>query len=205
MKSIFSIIFILISSFSFADGGGRYTSKCIIHEMDATNNLFYNSVDGYVFFTNKKEKKDSFNVTTNIAIYDIESQKTKYLFPDTMNEKVVRFYFESHFDEIAQKMIFNLEDNDYRLDRIVGNNNLKDKIPSNQLIIVTYSHVSEKYTLWTADKLGEDLLKLHEFLEIDDYYIDVQNRVVRFVNQKGNEIITTDIKYDEMVGRSFKK
>ena len=91
-------------------------------------------------------------------------------------------------------MIFNRSENDYQVN-IIGNFNLNSRPPSDKIFIVTYSFTSEKYSLWTAHKTGKDLTRVHEFSMDTQYYFDVKNSMIRFVNQVGQKIETKDIKY----------
>ena len=196
MKYFITLAFLFLSTVAFSDGGGGGSNHCTINDMDITHNLFYNSVDGELTVMNKKGKPEKYAVTTNISIYDIKTAKTTYLFSDSLKEGIVGFYFESHYDALNKKMVFNHNDpSDDQYFDIIGNFNMESRQPSDKLFIITFSIQSDMYYLWTADKTGGGLTRVHEFSAITDYYFDVRNMVVRFVKQVGKKIEIKDIKY----------
>lgn len=196
MKIKYIFLLLLCSSFTLVDGDGGGSNHCTINDMEITHNLFYCSVDGELTIMNKKGKPEKYDITSNISIYDIKTAKTTYLFSDSLKEGIAEFYFESHYDVLTKKMAFNHNDpDDYRYFDIVGNFNLETRPPSDKLFIITYSIEGGMYCLWTADKRGTGLTRIHSFTSNTDYYFDVKNMMIRFVKQVGKKIETKDIKY----------
>jgi hypothetical protein len=196
MKTKLTLIFVLISSIIFADGGDGYGTKCYVHDIEITYNLFYYSVDGQLKTINNKGKEEKYDITSNIAIYNINTKKISYLFSDTLQERIYEFYFESHYDSINRQILFNRNDNrQYQMDNIVGNFGILNRLPSEKLFIITYSYISNKYSLWTAHKMGTDLTKVYEFSKDANYYFDVKNKVIRFARQVDKKVEIIEFKY----------
>jgi hypothetical protein len=123
-------------------------------------------------------------------------RKTKYLFPDTLNEKNCEFYFESHYNPLLKKIFFNRNNGDnYSMYNTIGNINLEERSCNNNLIITTYSYETQKYSLWIAHKNGTNLKRVREFSEEQLYLIDVKNQMVRFLRQIGSKIEMEDFAY----------
>lgn len=195
MKIKLTFILLMISAIAFADSGGGYGTKCNVNDIEINYNLFYTSVDGDLSVINKKGKEEKYYVTSNISIYDINTGKISYLFSDTLNEKICEFYFESYYDSLNKQIVFNQSNNDYPMNNIIGNFNLKNRLPGDKIFIITYSYKSDKYSLWTAHKNGTQLTRVYEFSKEVNYFFDVKNMVIRFIRQAGKKIEIKDHKY----------
>jgi hypothetical protein len=196
MKANSIFVFLLISSFAWADGGTDNGSKCYVHDLEPSYNLFYSSVDGFLTVYNRKGKPEEYDITSNISIYDINTGKITYLFSDTLKERIEEFYFESYFDSSAKEMRFNLDADRYdEMNNSVGNSNLKGRAPSDRMFIVTASPFTHKRSLWMAHKNGTELTRVYEYSDDSSFYIDVKNKVIRFVKQVDQKIEVKDIKY----------
>jgi hypothetical protein len=196
MKTITTLLLLFISIVSYADGGNGYGTKCNVHDLEPSLNLFYTSLDGQLNYTNSKGKEKTREITANIAIYNIANKKTKYLFSDTLNEKICEFYFETHYDSSLKKIYFNRNNGDYyAMNNIIGNVNLEKRLCSNNLLIITYSYKTQKYSLWISHKNGDNLRRVKVFSDEHNRFFDVKNQTIRFVRQVGIKIEIEDIKY----------
>jgi hypothetical protein len=164
--------------------------------MDITHNLFYHSVDGELITINSKGKEQKYKVTNDISIYDIITAKSVKLFSDTLKEAIRDFYFESHYQASSGRMLYNQHsDGSSEWNKIIGNINIKERKPADKIFILTYSYTTDKFTMWSADKKGTGLKRIHQFSDDTDYYFDVKNLCIRFVKQVGKQIEILDIKY----------
>ncbi|MDH5597546.1 MAG: hypothetical protein OEY34_00390 [Cyclobacteriaceae bacterium] len=192
MKKIFILPFLMFSflSFTFIDGGGG-SIKCYIRDYNPANDLFYISIDKTITIQNDKNKEKSYDITSNIAIYDTNKESTTYLFDDSFDETISNFFYESYYDTEQKKLICN---RDYRF-KLLGNENLLIDTISDQLIIETYSFKSGMYSLWTAHKEGGHLKREIQFTTETEYYIDVKNKVIRILKQTEPKIDFVNIPY----------
>jgi len=196
MKSKLTFLFILFSYLLYADGGDGYGTKCNVNDMEINYNLFYSSINGELKVINNKGKEKVYEITSNIAVYNIESKQIKYIFPDTLNERIYKFYYESYYDSLKKQIVYNRSGNSYyEMNNLIGNYNLLQRQPFDKLFIITYSYETKMYSLWTATKFGEELKRVFQFDKETEYYFDVKNMEVRFIKQINNELEISDIKY----------
>jgi hypothetical protein len=194
MKTKFFFLFALISLVSFAGGGDPHNGQIRVRHLEMKYNLFYCSVEHEVTVPDIKGKDETHRIISNLAVYDISKQTTTYLFDDDMNENISAFFFESANDDKGYDIGFFIP-NSRPKPVVLGILKSENRLPSDKMYIVTYNFSTENYTFWYADKTGNNLTKGCEFPRYADFYIDVNNRVFRFVKQVGVKIEIKDIKY----------
>lgn len=190
IKFAFYISLFTLCSF-VPDGGGRYSSGITISDYDRNLNLFYSDIEGNIP-SNKKRKgdTDSTITTNNVAIYDLGTLQTTYLFPINFDQEIVDFNFEKYYSKEESRIIYTNE-SDYNDNRVKNNFNVKERSTSDYLIIVTYSLVNSKYTLWMAHKTGKDLKSLYTSYSDIDYHVDASNKKLRIRTSKYKRLEVT--------------
>ena len=195
MKTKLTIIFALISVMAMAGfGGGDPYGLIRVRHLEMKYNLFYCSVQREVMVPDPRGKEETHRIISNLAVYDIAKQTTTYMFDDDMNENVCAFFFESANDDKGNDIGFFIP-NSRPKPEILGILKSENRLPSDKMYIITFNFTTENYTFWYADKTGSNLTKGCEFPHNADFYIDVNNRMFRFVKQVGVKIEITDIKY----------
>ncbi len=195
MKSKLTILFAMISLLSMAGfGGGDPNGLIRVRHLEMKYNLFYCSVQREVTVPDPRGKEETHKIISNLAVYDIQNQTTSYLFDDDNHENVCAFFFESANDDKGADIGFFIP-NSRPKPQILGILRSENRLPSDKMYIITFNFTTENYTFWYADKTGSNLTKGCEFPLYADFYIDVNNRVFRFVKQVGLKIEITDIKY----------
>ena len=116
----------------------------------------------------------------NIVIIDCESDHYRLLF-DHNEAKITFFMFELSFDAKAKRMHFYTTSSaKIRNNASIPQRGLKDKL----LIGLDRGNVVE---LWSARKHGEELQKITNIEEGEDWHLDVLNSKIRLISsQKGS-------------------
>lgn len=194
MKAKIFLLFALASLTVLAGGGDPSNGQIRVRHLEMKYNLFYCSIEHEVTVLDPKGKEEVHHIISNLAVYDITKQTTTYLFDDNMNENVCAFFFESANDDKGADIGFFVP-NSRPKPQVIGILKSENRLPSDKMYIITYNFTTENYTFWYADKIGSNLTKGCEFPRYADFYIDVNNRVFRFVKQVGVKIEIKDIKY----------
>ena len=197
MKKLLLFFFALVLSSTFADGD--YDSNYyIVDEYEPIVNIYYRGIyEKDVVFTDSKGKEFKKNITNNIAVFDPQTQMTKYIFPQSFNETITGFIYEVAYDTLCNQICFNQSVCSYTAlyrnqvcdqhPSIVRNNkNIQRRNASRKLIIITYSFLTKEETVWLCDKSGFNLRKVFE--SPASFHIDVKNRFLRTAYQDENKL-----------------
>lgn len=194
MKNALGLVCLFAILTSFIDSGGGY-DKLFVRVYESQTNFYYRSVEDSIRYVDEKGRPRFMKCPTNIALYDITQDKISYLFEDSLNENIVGFAFEMNFNSV-EKSITMYEENSYELNwRVENSYLLKERPPSDKLLIVTYSPQTKLYSFWTADKKGGNLKRQSTFIEADDIDIDVRNSCVLVFSSKDGKLVVNNFKY----------
>lgn len=174
MSNLLLNISILLATFSIVDGGEQDT-VCHINEYEYQYQQYYKSIDSQLETLNEKGKKEWVKGTMNIAITDLETEKTTFLF-EKEDQFIQEFYFEKYLDKEKGQMVFN---NDWS--NFFKNNFGISREPMNLLLIKTFHPESKTYRLWRSKKDGSGLELVKRLDPRAVQHFDVRNKVVRSV------------------------
>ncbi len=207
MKNILLIFLYLITiTNTNADGGGdyEYARRLEVNTYESNLNLHYLSVTDTIFTQISKTRTNESYYTSNVAVYDITKDKTKYIFSDSSKFKIVGFYFESNYNSTFKTIEFNNEKyfengesntNNYAFS---NNFNVSSRPISNNIIIITQSPNNENndnLTIWICDKYGNNLKKVFDLKNDWTWEIDVKNQTIRISRQVNSKIEIKNEKY----------
>jgi hypothetical protein len=195
MKNLLLVFLTLLSFTLFADGGPRngYNRKTIDH-FERSFNLYYSGVSDTLNYMNDKDKEKSSIATVNVAIYNIDKDSTSYLFDLANEEAIVSFFFESNYLDIDASIDFN-NTSIYSQNIIRNNFEIPKREISEKLVIVTYSFIEKKHSLWTCHKTGSDLQKIKTYQNLDDLRVDIYNHCFIFISENDRQLEIEKIPY----------
>lgn len=203
MKKHLVLIFIVsIIALSFSPGGGNYNRNFFgsINYFERTHNLRYLGMRDSVLTKDSKGKTQKEYIINNVAIHDINTSTTSYIFNDTIHHDIEGFYFETAYFEKYQSIEFNYSFdstlNEKGLFQFENNKNISKRPISDKLIIKCYDYRTNLTTIWTCNKVGTDLKKAFEFNNKKaTFEIDVYNKKLRLYSQKGKEMKIQEVEY----------
>lgn len=164
-----------------------YRSFLFFDLFDQTNNFYYKNNNDTLRYINEKGKVIGEETTTNIILYDINKDSTFFLFPKDLNEKIIGFVYEKEYSEAKKSITFSITDN-IRGNFLLNNENIAPRPISNNIYIITYSHVTKKYSFWICEKTGKNVKLITKFDNESDFKIDVYNRNALIIRRLGNNI-----------------
>jgi len=194
MKKLLFILPVLIFIFSsFTPGGGgypKYFEPVAYYENKA--GLYYQGYTDTLSIAGRKGNIEKLEITKEIFIYDIHKNSSRKLFGDQIKDDfIVEFLFEE--DLIRDSCI--LFNKNYSEFNIVENDKLYRTVISDKLIIATFNHSSQLYSVWIAEKSGDNLKKCFSTKSIRMVDIDIYHRIILYPEQKGTEIIFNRVDY----------
>lgn len=124
----------------------------------------------------------------NIAIYDISSRTTRYLFEEVVAESVIsHFLFEELFNATSGWMDFNRSSS-----HVQNNEAISEREPANRLFVCQHLPVPKKRLLWTFQKNGDDKRLVAELEEHTDWFLDVFNQKIRLIKRLESKLEIRD-------------
>lgn len=180
MKKIAILLLLFVS---FPVYAGFYVGRDFKY-YEPAKNLWYISI-GEV----KKNKEISNNVIKNIAIVNLNSNETNYLFDKEFDENIQDLYFETDFRNKDGVVEFN------SMTHIKNNNNIQVRAIKDRLCIITYNTSTQKYSLWFSNKIGKGLNRVKSFSKDTDWWIDIRNSRIYFIRQIESKIHLESIEW----------
>lgn len=118
----------------------------------------------------------------NIYIYDPETGKGTYLFPEQDDVNVVTFAFETSVDDgtVQFRGAHGLP--------IRNNVNVPDRSVKSRMLVVLRNTDTSSETFYFAEKDGTGLVKARTITAEADWHVDVKNSVIRVIEQTGMKL-----------------
>jgi hypothetical protein len=166
-----------------------YQPRFATEEYDRQFNRLYVSIpvskkSGNLFKSVVQES----SAVQNIAIYDILSRRTRYLFEEVVAESVIsHLLFEESFDSKSGWMAFNRSSS-----HIQNNEAIPEREPANRLFVCQHLPVSKKRLLWTFQKDGDGKRLVAEMEEHTDWFLDVFNQKIRLIKRQEGKVEIQD-------------
>jgi len=180
MKKILSLLALTISA---SLNAGFYSNEDI-DTYDPVYGKYYKAIEVKKETKGFLSKGDTF-LTTNIAIYDPQTDTVKMLFEKDSQRDINVFIFESAFKH--ETIQFNGEITKYGgsyHSNIKNNAAIAERAPKNKLLIGTRDVKNKLMALWTAKKDGDDLTKITDVSFDSSWHIDIKNSMIRIITVK---------------------
>jgi hypothetical protein len=177
---------------------GQYT-RSKIEEYEQQYNLCYLSIHPMIEekgFLSSKKTLDP-NQTVNIAVYDIHSRTTTYLFEKGLeSETIVDFVFEERYDEARQVICYN-DSAHFQKIGIRNNKKIVQRALANRVWVLTEQASASKktYKLWSFEKKGSAKRLIAEFDENTFCRMDVWNQRIRLLKYGSDKVEIQDFEY----------
>lgn len=124
----------------------------------------------------------------NIAVYDIASSSTSYLFDSAQPDLgITHLLFEDLRKEEYQQMEFNRTSSHIQNNYLIPKRELTDK-----LFVCVHSNTSKKNSLWTFRKNGDNKHLVAEFDEQTNWFLDVFNQKIRLIKRLDDKVEIRD-------------
>jgi hypothetical protein len=120
---------------------------------------------------------------TNIAIYDIATDSTRYLFDTNPDRKIKLFLFEQEYNAEQQKIIFNSN-----IGNIINNKELAVSSPKDKLLLVLEKTEQKSFEFWSSDKQGKNLQLVKTIDWNLTWKLDIQNNKILFIQPLPNAV-----------------
>ncbi len=130
----------------------------------------------------RTKKEMNRNEISNLAIYNINTSTLSYLFDHQENKRILRFLFETGYNEVSESMGFNHHSS------AILNKDIKKREPSNTLFLVTEGKKKDSFEFWKASKTGDSKELVKTFGSKDDWKLDVLNKKILFITKQPNEV-----------------
>ncbi|MDJ1483778.1 hypothetical protein QNI16_24980 [Cytophagaceae bacterium YF14B1] len=172
-----------------------YTDFHSIEEYDRKLNIFYFSLNPLKkskgLMGGKKEEEYDRSSLSNIAVYEINTGKTRYLF-DTVHEEeeITHFLFESSYVEEGKRIEFN-----HSSSKIQNNSSIAQRDALDRLLICQSNKTKEINKLWSFRKNGEGKRLITEFGKDTEWRIDVFNQKIRVIKRHPTTVEIQDFEW----------
>lgn len=133
-------------------------------------------------FSKKKTSPPPINCT-NVALYDIATDSTSYLFDTSSERKIQLFLFEQAYDFEHQKLLFNSN-----IGNIINNEELPHTEPKDKLLFLLEDTAQKKIEFWTSDKKGNGLEMIKAIPWNLTWKLDIKNKKIIFIEALHNAI-----------------
>jgi hypothetical protein len=120
---------------------------------------------------------------TNVAIYDIVADDTRYLLETDPTRKIKLFLFEQEYHAEQQKMVFN-----NNIGNIINNKELPATAPKDKLLVVLENTEQKSFEFWSSDKQGKNLQLLKRIAWDLTWKLDIKNNKILFIQPLSNAV-----------------
>lgn len=148
----------------------------------------------YVFVNPTEEVKSGFAksrldenpmLRTNLAIYDIETDRLAHFFEIGNGKLIHEIYYEKDYLPEKKKMLFNKEDR-----HIFNNYEIEERKKADVLLMLAWDRKLKQFEFWKSTRQGDKKEMLTSFTEEEKvvWQIDVFNKKVIFIRKLQNEV-----------------
>jgi len=171
---------------------GISKQRHVKEEHERQFNLFYLSMHlpkkGRL--TSKNEDNLDFSKVVNMAIYDMSSQKTSYLFSEVSKTDIItHFMYEEGYDSNLRKINYNSNSA-----RILNNKDIAERKPHDKLVVCQKNEDSGKQKIWSFTKRGENKALITEIDSQTEWRMDVFNQKLITFKRTLNAVEFSDYK-----------